>query len=86
MKRSSPIVVDNGQIKRLRGGRHTLNKTNLNDIQMPEYTKEKVIERLEQTKPAAAAAAAPEQSHTINNKKAKRSEQIKSIICELTHF
>lgn len=82
MKRSSPIVVDNGQIKRLRGGRHTLNKTNLNDIQMPKYTKEKVIERLEQTKPAAA----PEQSNTINNKKAKRSEQIKSIICELTHF
>lgn len=39
------------------------------------YTKEKVIERFEQTKHAAAAAAAksaaPEpRSHTINNKKA----------------
>lgn len=46
---------------------------------MPKYTKEKVIERLEQTKHAAAAtaptAAAPEQSHTINNKKASRTNK-----------
>lgn len=82
MKRSSPIVVDNGQIKRLRGGKHTLNKTNLNDIQMPKYTKERLLKGLNKQ----SLLQQPEQSHTINNKKAKRSEQIKSIICDLTHF